>query len=188
MTSKEESIKHFKLRRKRHENMECTVCCEDKDLYEFDCGDCEHCYCLDCYKQISKCPSCQIPKNPYYTSLFQEEYLPEIPTVQAQGYGGINQGQGVAIGSPYGYTGSAYSSGSTGPSGIGIVGAIGPSGVIGPVGPTTPSFSGNQGSGGVAIGTLAGNVSPSLNTIAIGYHCGYIPQYSPAIGHLSGNV
>ncbi len=80
--SKEESIKHFKLRRKRYDNKECSVCCEEKDLYEFDCGDCEHCFCIDCYKLLDKCSSCNIPKHPYYQNLFQEEYLPEVPTVQ----------------------------------------------------------------------------------------------------------
>ncbi len=79
--SKEEAINHFKLRRKRHDNTECQVCCENKDLYEFDCGDCEHCYCLECYKLMDKCPSCNIPKHPYYQTLFQETDIVEISRI-----------------------------------------------------------------------------------------------------------
>ena len=77
--SKEENIKHFKLRRKRHENSECPICSENKELYEFDCGDNEHCYCFDCYKHLDKCPNCRIPKNSYYSSLFAEEVPPLVP-------------------------------------------------------------------------------------------------------------
>ncbi len=64
-------MEHFLLRRKRY-SKECPICYEDKELYEFDCGDMEHCFCLECYKKIDKCPSCQVPKNQYYVDLFKE--------------------------------------------------------------------------------------------------------------------
>ncbi len=66
------SIDHFLMRRKRF-NKECPICYEDKELYEFDCGDIEHCFCFECYKLMDKCPSCNIPKNPYYLDLFPRE-------------------------------------------------------------------------------------------------------------------
>ena len=57
--SKEENIKHFKLRRKRHDNSECPICCEEN----IDCipRDCVHYYCLECYAKIvnTTCAFCK---------------------------------------------------------------------------------------------------------------------------------
>ena len=76
--SKIEAINHFKLRRKRN-SAECPVCYDIKELFIFDCADSEHCFCFECYKKIDKCPSCNVPKNPYYTTLFEDKtYVPSI--------------------------------------------------------------------------------------------------------------
>ncbi len=97
--SKEDQIEHFKIRRIRHKNKECPVCYENRELYIFDCADPAHCYCLDCYKQIDKCPSCTIPKNPHYASLFQEEYVRrETVPEEIRGTNLFNHGNNVTLG------------------------------------------------------------------------------------------
>lgn len=45
---------------------ECPICMKLNDLYEYDCGCLEHCFCLDCYYKMDICPLCKFPKNPYY--------------------------------------------------------------------------------------------------------------------------
>jgi len=68
-----EKLRHYMLTHRGIERADCPICMKPQQLYIYDCN--MHSYCLPCLMTMSRyqcaeCPTCRIPRHPYYADMF----------------------------------------------------------------------------------------------------------------------